>query len=266
MADYYNQYHLTRFAGIAADCMGIELPPEYAPAIPWVSDLLKSRLGGKADRAVFYHADAVGQYIWQKYTGMFAPVYAHTSLALPFQSTVMSVTPVAHASMYTGLEPEQHGIQTYVRPQLACDTFYDALLRLGLRPAILAQKDSTFLHIFAGRDMDYFEEPNAVAIQEKALRLLHEDKYDVISIHTFDYDDAAHAYGPESREALNAVALEAEGFDRIARLIETEWSGKHRTLLTYSPDHGQHLLPGGNGSHGSKQIEDMNILHFFGTL
>ena len=47
-------------------------------------------------------------------------------------------------------------------------------------------------------------------VQKKSLELIATDKYDVISIHTFDYDDAAHAYGPESREALNAVALEAE--------------------------------------------------------
>lgn len=111
--------------------------------------------------------------------------------------------------------------------------------------------------------MDYFEEPNALAIQEKALELLKEDKYDLISIHTFDYDDAAHAYGPESREGLNAIALEAQGYADIASYIEENWKGKHKTLLTYSPDYGQHLLEGGNGAHGSKMNEDMNILHFF---
>ena len=262
MADHFNHYPLKHFAGLVADCMGIALPESYAPGIPWVSDILKDRMGGAADRAILYHADAVGQYIWQQYPDLLAPVYLHTSMALPFISTVESVTPVAHASMYTGLDPEGHGIQTYVRPQLTCDTLFDVWLRLGRKVAIVAQLDSTFLHIFAGRDLDYFEAPNAVGVQEKSLELIASDKYDVISIHTFDYDNAAHAYGPESKEALNAVSLEAEGFHRLAEAAKA--NPGHRTLLTYSPDHGQHPVPGGHGAHGSKQIEDMNIIHFLG--
>lgn len=265
MADYYNNYSLKHFAGIVADCMDLELPKTFAPSVPWVSEMLKERLGGAADRAVLYHADAVGQYIWQKYTGIFAPVYKHTSLAVPFLSTVESVTPVAHATMYTGLDPEGHGILTYTRPQLACDTLFDVLLREGKKVAIVAQADSTFLHIFKGRNLDYFEEPNAIGVQEKSLELIAKDEYDVISIHTFDYDNAAHAFGPESKQALNAVGLEAEGFHRLAEALE-EYRGKHRILLTYSPDHGQHASMDGRGHHGSKQIEDMNILHFFGTI
>ena len=265
MADHYNHYPLKHFAGIVADCMGIDLPEPYAPGIDWVGDILKRRLGGPADRVVAYHADAVGHYIWQQYTSLLAPVYEHTSMALPFLSTVESVTPVAHASMYTGLDPEGHGIRTYVRPQLTCRTLFDELIDMGKKPVIIAQTDSTFLHIFAGRNMPYFECANAVEIQEKALELLESDMYDFISIHTFEYDHAAHAYGPESKEALNAVAIEADGFDRLARMMQT-FKGKHRTLLTYSPDHGQHPIAGGHGAHGSKMIEDMNIVHFFGTI
>ncbi len=265
MADHYNLFPLKHFAAIVADCMELPLPEAYAPTIPWVSGLLKERLGGAADRVVLYHADAVGQYIWQKYTNLLAPVYQYTSMAVPFVSTVESVTPVAHASMYTGLDPEGHGIRTYERPQLSCSTLFDELLKAGKKVAIVAQLDSTFLHIFAGRELDYFEAASGIEVQEKALELIAQDKYDVISIHTFDYDNAAHAFGPESKQALNAVSLEAEGFYRIGKALE-EKKDKYRTLLTYSPDHGQHLVMGGNGQHGSKQIEDMNIVHFFGTM
>ena len=79
------------------------------------------------------------------------------------------------------------------------------------------------------------------------------------------YDDAAHAYGPESKQALNAVSLEAEGFHRIAEALE-KYRGRHKVLLTYSPDHGQHPVLGGTGQHGSLQIEDMNIVHFYATI
>ena len=265
MADHFNLYQMKQFAATVADCMDFPLPEQYAPGIRWASAQLKKRMGGPAQRAVLYHADAVGMYIWQKYTDLFAPVYAHTSLAVPMLSTVMSVTPVSHASMYTGLDPEQHGICTYVRPQLTCDTLFDQWVKAGKKVAIVAQLDSTFLHIFTGRDVEYYEGKNAVEVQEIALSLIEKNCYDIISIHTFDYDNAAHAYGPESKEGLNAISLEAEGFDRIAAAVRCAWKGQ-RTLLTYSPDHGQHLTAGGTGSHGSKMIEDMNILHFFGTV
>ena len=133
-------------------------------------------------------------------------------------------------------------------------------------PQFLLQfPQSRLLKAFAGRDMPYFECSNAIEIQDKALELIAKDEYDVISIHTFEYDNAAHAYGPESKEAINAVAIEAEGFHRLAEALEPT-RGAHRTLLTYSPDHGQHLTAGGTGAHGSACIEDMNILHFFGTI
>ena len=265
MADHYNMYPLKHFASIVADAMGIELPSEYAKTIPWVSNILKERLTQNADRAVLYHADAVGQYIWQKYTDLFAPVYRHSSLSLPFVSTVESVTPVAHASMYTGLDPAGHGIETYVRPKLLCSTLFDILLEKGKKVAIIAQTDSTFLHIFASRNLDYFECKNNMEIREMALKLIKEDIYDVISIHTFDYDNAAHAYGPESKEGLNAISIEAETYALIAKELKNQ-KDKHKILLTYSPDHGQHLTEGGRGSHGSKLIEDMNVLHFFETI
>ncbi len=265
MADHYNHYPLKQFAATVAECIGVTLPDTYAPPIKWAADILRQRLGGCADRAVIYHADAVGLYMWQEYTGRFAPVYKHTSMSIPFLSTVMSVTPVAHASMYTGVDPEIHGIQTYVRPQLTCDTLFDRLIGAGKKVAILATEDSTFHHIFKGRALDYFAAKNAVDIQEKALALIEGDEYDFISIHTFDYDNAAHAYGPESKEALNALGIEAEVFDSIATALE-KFSGKHRILLSYSPDHGQHPSEDGGGNHGSKLIEDMNVLHFFGAI
>jgi len=267
MADHYNRYPLKHFAGIVADCLGLFLPEPFAPTIPWVGEILRARLGGSADRAILYHADAVGMHIWQKYPHLLAPVQKYTSLALPFCSTVESVTPVAHASMYTGMDPEGHGIMTYTRPQLECDTLFDQLIAAGKKVAIVCCAGDTFDHIFRGRELDYFPiKGGTVYIQEKVLELIALDKYDVISIHTCGYDNAAHAYGPESKEALNATSLETETFEAIARALEAQYKGKHRTLLTFSPDHGQHEVDGEKGKHGSKMIEDMNILHFFGTI
>lgn len=74
--------------------------------------------------------------------------------------------------------------------------------------------------------MDYYECANAIEVQKKSLELIKSDRYDVISIHTFDYDNAAHAYGPESKEGLNAVALEAEDSHKLEEALE-EYRGKH---------------------------------------
>ncbi|MBR5266174.1 MAG: alkaline phosphatase family protein [Clostridia bacterium] len=260
MADHYNYYPLRHFAGTVADCIGISLPANYESGISWVNQIL-----GNADKAILYHADAVGMHIWQKYPYLFAPVQKYTTLSVPFISTVESVTPVAHASMYTGMDPEGHGILSYQRPQLACSTLFDELIKAGKKPAILAYKGSTFDHIFNGRDMDYFMIDNTVEMEEKALELIASDKYDVISIHACAYDTAAHSYGPEAKESLNILAREAEIFQNIAEAVKSQ-GGKHRTLLTYSPDHGQHPLMAGGGQHGSKMIEDMNIVHFFGVI
>lgn len=264
MADHFNLYPLKHFAGNVADIMGLPLPENYAPAISWLTSILKDRLGGNADRVVLYHADAVALYIWQQYTNLFAPVYRNSSMAVPFLSTVASVTPVAHASMYTGVDPEVHGIVKYTRPQLTCDTLYDQLIKAGKKVAIVAQHDSSFVHIFKGRELDMFEMATSIETQEKAFELIKEDKYDLISIHVFEYDSAAHAFGPESKEALNALSIEAEGYATVAGLLAK--NPGHRTLLTYSPDHGQHYVEGGRGAHGTKSIEDMNILHFFQTI
>ena len=266
MTEHFNRYHLKHFAGTIAECMEIELPSTYAPPVGWASSILKKRLGGPADRVVLYHADAVGMYIWQKYTDLFAPVYEHTTLSIPYASTVAPVTPVAHASMYTGLLPRQHGISTYERPQLSCSTLFDVLIEQGKKVAIVCQDDSSFSRIFAGRDLDYFiVDGNAREIQKKALELIRSDKYDLISIHTYDYDYASHFNGPESAAALEQLAVEVDGFDRICKALK-EFEGKHRILYSYSPDHGQHLVPGGTGDHCLLMAEDINVLHFLGTL
>ncbi len=265
MAEHFNYYPLKHFASTVAECLELTLPEQYAPDIKWVTGILKERLGGRAERAVLYHADAVGLHIWQKYTYLFAPVLKNTSLSVPFLSTVESVTPVAHASMYTGLDPEGHGIQTYTRPRLECSTLFDELVKAGKRVAIIAMDDSTFLHIFAGRQIDYFEAKNSAQILAKAQELIESKVYDVISIHTFAYDSAAHAYGPESKEALNALSMEAENFAVISDKIKECYSDE-KTLLIYAPDHGQHLTDGGTGAHGSLKLEDMNVVHHYSVI
>ena len=267
MADRFNCYPLMQFAGTVAACMDFPLHEQYAPPVDWVVTLMKEKLGGPADRLVLYHADAIGNFLFSQYPEYFAPVQRHFPISVPFVSTIESVTPVAHASMYTGMSPDGHGIKTYTRPVLTCDTLYDRLIAAGKKPCICATAGGTFHHIFNERPMEYVKGINGTEVLAKTLELIEEDKYDVISIHDCDYDDAAHAYGPESKEAKNALSLMCERFDAMAEKIKEIYAPRgHKTLLTFSPDHGQHATLSGKGTHGSTCMEDMNILHFFAAL
>jgi predicted AlkP superfamily pyrophosphatase or phosphodiesterase len=261
---HYNSIPMAKLAATLAGAMGLTAPRRAHPPVRWMNDIIRERLG-VADRIVMYHADAVPMYIYQKYTHIFAPVLRHIEITVPFLSTVESVTPVSHASMYTGVEPEVHGIKTYIRPCLTCDTLYDAFIRQGKRCAVVAMEDSSFLHIFKDRDMDYFELQTAEEVVDKACDLIRKDEHDLISIHVFTYDNFAHHFGPESITALDAIVYEAEQFDRLIKGIKEGWTGSHKTLYGYAPDHGQHEIQNMKGVHGSMLPEDMNVIHFYGT-
>lgn len=272
MSDSYNSIPLKCMARTIAETMDCNVPEAAAPAVDFAVDVLQKTAGGSVDRAVIYHADAVGMYLLQKHTQWFAPVYRHTQLSIPYVSTVASLTPVAHASMYTGLDPAEHGIRVYERPRLSCDTLYDSYARQGKRSAIIAMPDSTFLHIFENHGADCFEVKDCREALTVAERLIEEDRYDLISIHTFEYDDNAHDFGPESKEALAAVRREIEGFDLLCNKIGQAWP-QHRTMVAYAPDHGQHAVEawepnpdGYRGDHGSYRTEDMNVVHFYGIV
>lgn len=261
---YYNSYPLTSLAATLAAAAGVSPPAVAEPPLSWVRDNIAALAGGSVDRIFMYHSDAIPMYVYQQHTALFEPVFPHVQMAVPFLSTVESVTPVSHATMYTGASPKVHGIETYVRPVLTVDTLYDAFLREGKKCAIIAMPDSSFLHIFANKELDYFTVKDALEAEQVALRLFAEDRHDLISLHTFEYDNSAHAFGPLSQRALDSAAHEAVIFSRLAQALKAAWTN-HRTLIGYAPDHGQHLTEDGGGAHGSLLPEDMNILHFYGV-
>ena len=272
MSEVYHSIPLTRMARTVADILAVPAPKGASEGIAMAEKKMAAIFGGNAQRAVLYHADAIGSYLVERYTERFAPVFEHADIGIPMISTVMSLTPVAHASMYTGLEPAQHGIRVYERPRLTCETLFDTLLAAGKRPAIIAMTDSTFMHIISGRDMPYYEVRTNAESLEKAKELMRTDACDVLSIHTFEYDDAAHEEGPESPRALDAAQREAEGFARVTELVKRYWSA-FDTLTAYLPDHGQHAVEpwepnehGYKGDHGSFRTEDMNVFQFYGAI
>ncbi len=255
---------LTGVAGAAAAVLGVD-PPRSAvsPLEAVVKGAERAFRGEKADRVLLYNPDAVALWLYQKYTPLFQEVMLRTQLAMPLRSVMPSVTPVCFASMYTGAMPEVHGIQAYEKLVLRTDTLFDALIRAGKRPAIVSTEGDSISKIFLEREMDYFLYQTPEECNRKALELIAEDRYDLITVYNGDYDAAMHRHSPEGEPALEALRRNAAAFAELSDATERCWGG-HNTLVAFAPDHGCHEIDGGLGSHGLEMEEDMNIIHFYG--
>jgi len=260
MSAVYNAISLTKFASTLARIIGVEQPQCADSPIDDFNEIINNSI----DRVMIYNPDAIGMWLYQKYYTDFLTVLKHAPLCVPFQAVMPSKTPVCFATMYTGVLPAVHGIQSYTKPVVKTDSLFDSLIRAGKKVALVVVEASSMSKIFAEKDMDYYIMDYDKQVKEKALELIKANEYDFISIYTQEYDDVMHKTGPESSESLQALRNQIEIFDELAGAIETYWE-KHRSLITFSPDHGVHLVNDGTGTHGTDMPEDLNILHFFGV-
>lgn len=220
--------------------------------------------GTRIDKCLVYAPDAIGTALFREYESYFRPVLRHAPFAVPLQSVTPPKTPVCFASMFTGASPEVHGIRTYEKPVLACDTLFDALARAGKRIAIVAVEDSSIDRIFRERPIDYFPEKYDEQVTNRVLALLETHKYDFIVLYHQEYDDALHATSPRSQQALRALQNHIRSFDVLATACEEHWRDANHSIV-FAPDHGAHFDPvAGKGTHLENIPEDMEVTHFFG--
>ena len=173
MDTMFNSYSMTQFAATIANAMGAEAPNQADHSIPMVDKFVENTLGGKkAERVLIYNPDCVGMWLWQKYTEMFIPVTSATQLAVPLSTVNPSWTPVCFGTMYTGVLPEVHGIQGYMKPVITVDSLFDSLPRSGKKVALVAVTNSSMAMIFQNRDIDYYLMPYDDSATEKALELI----------------------------------------------------------------------------------------------
>lgn len=254
---------LDTLAAAWAQIMGIPAPECANTANP---DLLafanQAFSGEKADRVFLYNPDAIGQWLCEKYPEMLSEVTDRTELTLPLHSPMPPKTPVCFGTMYTGAQPEVHGIQKYEKPRITIDTLFDALLRAGKRPVIIAYAAASMGLIFNGRDMDYYVFDNISQVNAKAAQLILEDQHDFYAIYNGNYDRLVHEYGPEDPHTLGELRINAHTFGTFCEMIHTHWR-HHRTLMGFCPDHGCHLVRPGKGSHGLDIPEDREIYHYY---
>lgn len=244
--------------GIAPPKAAAEKNGELANYVDKVFD------GEKADRVLMYNPDAIAQWVYERYPEYFVGVKKNAEKEIYLSTVMPSVTPVCFATMYTGVQPEVHGIQKYEKPVLQMETLFDALIAQGKRPALVTYGKCSMSRIFLERDMDYyhFEDGNIAEANAKAAELILADKHDFIAVYNGNYDAAMHKNGPESARALGELRINDHIFAALSHLVKEHWR-HHNTLVGFAMDHGCHEIDGGCGSHGLDMPEDINIVHLY---
>lgn len=243
--------------------MGVDAPEFAAEPNKELCDYIDDKLADKkADRVFMYNPDAIAQWIYEKYPQMFAEVTRVMDIEVPFCAVMPSVTPVCFGTMYTGAQPDVHGIRAYVKPIITIDTIFDALIRNGKKVAIVSTANDSMSKIYLGRDMDYFIYDTVEQVNAKAAELIIADTYDFIAVYNGNYDAYMHKFGPENHEALGELRANVRTFGMFYELIAEHWK-THNTLIGFAMDHGCHEIDGNCGSHGLDMEEDLNIMHFY---
>ena len=259
MNEEYNKNSMDTLCAALAAAMNIPAPAQAAAPN---GDLMAYLDGRKADRLFMYNPDAIGEWIWRKYPQLFKEVTALCETEVPLRTVMPSVTPVCFGTMYTGAQPEVHGIRRYEKPVIRIDTLFDAMNRAGKKCAILGDQTCSMGKIFLERDMDYYIFETLPEINAKAAELILEDRYDFIAVYNGNYDARMHKTGPESVEALAEARINSHIFAMFHSLIKEHWKA-HRTLLGFAMDHGCHEIDENCGAHGLDMPEDLNIVHSY---
>ncbi len=258
-----NQISLDSLCAALCGAMGINPPKESTPSNTTLDEFVKTAFDGeKADRIFMYNPDAVAQWVYEKYPQLMSETIKRTELTLPMKTVMPSVTPVCFGTMYTGVQPEVHGIKKYEKPVLKIDTIFDALIAQGKKPVIIAVKNCSIACIFLEREMDYFIYDTYEEVNAKAAEVILENKYDFVVVYNGNYDSLMHKFGPESVEALSELRANSRTFGIFDELIRRHWK-KHNTLVGFAMDHGCHEIDDGCGSHGLDMEEDLNIIHLY---
>ncbi|MBE6615943.1 MAG: hypothetical protein E7631_11655 [Ruminococcaceae bacterium] len=256
-----NSASLDTLCGALAYAMGVDAPALAAAPLEALTAYVDEKLQGrKADRIFMFNPDAIAQWVHEKYPQLVKEMMQHTELDCPFCAVMPSVTPVCFGTMYTGAQPEVHGIRQYEKPVIRIDTIFDAMIRAGKKCVIVAYGQCSLSKIFLERDMDYFIYSTVDEVNAKAAEIILRDEYDFVVVYNGNYDTIMHRNGPESAEALGELRANVRTFAMFAEMIKTHWKG-HDTLMGFAMDHGCHEIDGGCGSHGLDMEEDLNILH-----
>lgn len=265
MEEIFNKEKLTGLTGTICKCMGID-PPNKSEGIceNLVNEIFNKTNNRQIDRVVMFNPDAIGQWIYEKYYNKFEKFRKFAPIEQKFLTVFPPKTPVCFGSMYTGASPSVHGIQSYTKPVIKIESIFDALIKAGKKPCIIAVNNSSMSKIFNERDMDYYFEKYDNEVVDRAIELIKQDKYDFICIYNQEYDDVMHRSHPKSIFSKMAIKHYNDNFERIGNAVKENLKN-HNTLLGCATDHGTHREWYLLGQHGKNIPKDMNIVHFYGV-
>lgn len=252
---------LRHFTSTLCELMGVPKPAlSVTDSFDELLDANKNK--NKKKKALIYAPDAFGLHALKHFPALHQQLKEISTHEVELKAVMPSVTPVCFASLFTGAMPAQHGIESYRKPVLKCDTIFDALLRAGKKVAIVAVKDCSVDTIFKERALDYFSMYCDSMVTVKALELLEKNEHDVILVYHQEYDDLLHDTGPFSEVAKWALDRHIQTYDLLTRKVKEAW--KQDYVIAFTPDHGGHIDPKtGLGDHGEDRDEDMALRHFY---
>lgn len=254
--------NLTSFVPTLCSLFGISAPRlAHSPAFHEFADPIKNS-ERSISKALIFCPDAFGVHALQHLPELERRLNASSTHQVALESVFPPVTPVCFASLFTGAQPEAHGIRKYEKPRLACDTVFDAFIRAGQKVAIVAVAGSSVDAIFRGRSLDYFSMPYDPLVTMKALELIRSGEHDLIIAYHQEYDDLLHDTSPFSELGVQALRHHVDTWEFFIRSCEAHW--KNNFLVAFTPDHGAHTnSETGRGDHGELRPEDMDLRHFF---
>lgn len=265
-AEDFHTLPLTGLTGALCKIMNIPAPEQSQGVLEELCSFVDSKTNGKGvDRILMFNPDAIGTYTYRKYSSKFDAVKQYAPFELNMLTVFPPKTPVCFGSMYTGASPQVHGIQHYEKPVIKIDTIFDAMIRAGKKPCIVAVKNSSMAKIFLERNMDYYIEDYDNEAVTRALSLIKEDKYDMICVYNQEFDDVMHRSHPDSMRSQKAIDHYSLSMSLLGEAVKTYWQN-HNTLIGYAPDHGTHREWYLLGQHGKNIPKDMNITHFYGVI
>jgi len=242
-------------------CQLMDVPkPKFADQVAF-AELIEAS-PNKKTKALIYCPDAFGLHALKRYPHLHQKIKSLSTHEISLRSMMPSVTPVCFASLFSGLAPAQHGIESYRKPVLTCQTVFDAFIAAGKKVALVAVKECSVDIIFRNRKMDYFSLDHDSLVTVKALELLEKDEHDLIIVYHQEYDDLLHASGPFSQVAEWALNNHTQTYELLVNAVKNKW--KENYVIAFTPDHGAHVNPTtGLGDHGEDRDEDMSLRHFF---
>ena len=191
---------------------------------------------------------------------------ADGSYTFTAETIVPSSTLPSHASMLTGLSYRRHGVTwNSYQPEkgtVTVATVFELAKKAGLRTAMVFSKEK-FKHFAKPKTVDVVEyvRGDAEKVAEVVVRVLTNQKPNLLFVHFHDPDSAGHAFGwgnegkgiPPSDEFLVALRRcdRATGIIVAALKRLGQWT---KTLLIVTADHGGH-----DRTHGTANPEDVRI-------